>query len=61
MTSLKFEAKFLIYKQYLRTRCKSRFKKIQMFLLKIKFFLYVLDYFDALISKIILKNKKILF
>jgi hypothetical protein len=33
------------------------FKKFNFFLLKINFF-YVLDRFDALISKIVFKNKK---
>jgi len=43
-------------RQRLETRANPCFQKNKFFLLKIKFFLYVLDHFDALISKIIFKK-----
>jgi hypothetical protein len=44
-------------KERLETRVNPHFQKIKLFLLKNNF-LYVLDRFDTLISKIIFKNKK---
>jgi len=45
----------------LNTLEKSYFQKINFYLCKNLIFLYVLNHFDMLILKIILKNKKILF
>ena len=45
----------------LNTLEKSYFQKINFYLCKKLIFLYVLNHFDMLILKIILKNKKILF